>query len=102
MRSRCIALSTYPVSDDYALSESTVGLQVRCRWEGADPRRTDRVADAVFDVLHGLQATTLSTGVHVISCARRSGVSLGQDTQKRWGRSDNYYLDVHRPSPNRT
>jgi hypothetical protein len=95
------ALSTYPVSDDPSLSDSVIGLQVTTRAGGQDPRAVDDYADAAFDQLHGLHDATLATGVHVVECLHRSGSSLGQDDLKRWGRVDNYYVTVWRPSPNR-
>jgi hypothetical protein len=97
-----IAISTYPVTDEPALSDSVVGLQVLTRAGGQDPSTVDDLADAVFDQLHGLHDHTLSTGVRVVQCLHRSGGSLGQDDLHRWSRSDNYYVTTHRPSPNRT
>ncbi|RSD22007.1 minor capsid protein [Amycolatopsis eburnea] len=97
---RAIVLSDYPVADDASLSDSVVGMQVRCRG-GADPNDVKHVADAVFDVLHGKYAFDLGP-VHVVEALRRSGVPLGRDDSNRWEHSDNYYLTVHRPSANRT
>ena len=96
-----IALSTYPVTDDPTLSDSVTGLQVMTRQTGADPRPTNDLADSVFDQLQGLAGVDLSTGLHVVFCEHRSGSLLGQDDNKRWSRSDNYYVTTHRPSPNR-
>lgn len=97
-----IALSTYPVHSDPALSDSVIGLQVLTRAAGQDPRPGIDLADAIFDQLHGLHDTDLSTGVHVVQCLHQGGGSLGQDDLKRWSRSDNYYVTTHRPSLNRT
>jgi hypothetical protein len=97
-----VALMTYAVSDDPTLSDSVTGLQVMTRTGGADPTTTNDLSDAIFDQLHGLSGVTLSTGVRVVMCERRSGVSLGQDDLKRWVRSDNYYATCWRPSPHRT
>lgn len=96
-----VTLSTYPVSDAPAMSDSMVGVQVRTRRDGRDPRPVVDLDDAIFDVLHGFTGT-LSTGVTVVSCLRRNGASLGQDENDRWMRSSNYYALIHRPSPNRT
>lgn len=96
-----LMLSTYPVTDDPSLSDSVLGLQVQTRTAGEDPRPTNDLADAAFNQLHGLNGLTLSTGVRVVECLRRSGASLGMDDQRRWMRSDNYYVTVWRPSPNR-
>lgn len=97
-----VALSTYVVSDDPSLSDTVTGLQVLARAGGQDPRTVDDLADAIYDQLHGLHDTLLSTGIHVIECLRRSGTPLPQDDLHRWSRSDNYYVTTHRPSPNRT
>lgn len=96
-----VSLSTYPVASDPSLATSVVGLQVITRAAGADPRPVDDLADAIFDQLHGLHDSTLSTGVRVVQLLHQGGGSLGQDDLKRWGRSDNYYATVWRPSPNR-
>jgi hypothetical protein len=96
-----LTLSDYPVSDDPTLSESVVGVQVRTRKAGGDPRPVKDLDGAAFDVLHGF-AGDLPNGVHVDSCYRRSGASLGQDGNNRWGRTSNYYVTAHRPSTNRT
>ena len=99
---RCITLTAYPVGDDPALSDSTLGVQVRCRWTGQDPRPVDDLADQLFGLLHGLTALTLTTGVYIVQCLRRSGVGLGQDDNRRWETAQNFYIDVHRPSTHRT
>lgn len=97
---RAIVLSDYPVTDDPSLSDSVVGMQIRCRG-GSDPHDVKAIADAVFTVLHGKTAFDAGT-VHVVQALRRSGVPLGRDDSNRWEHSDNYYLTVHRPSANRT
>lgn len=97
---RAIVLSTYPVTDDPSLSDSVVGVQVRCRG-GADPHDVESIADSVFTVLHGKTAFNLGP-VRVVEALRNSGVPLGRDDSNRWEHSDNYYLTVHRPSTNRT
>lgn len=100
---RIITLTAYPVRDDAALSDSVIGVQVRCRWGGQDPRLVDDLADSIFSALHGITHVTLTGGVKVVQILRQSGpVSLGQDQNGRWSNSSNYYLTVHRPSANRT
>ena len=99
---RVITLTAYGVSDSASLSDSVVGVQVRCRAEGQDKRKVDDIDDSIFNLLHGLTATTLSTGVYVVECLRNSASSLGQDEGQRWMTSSNYYVTVHRPSTHRT
>ena len=96
-----IVLSSYPVDDDPALSDSVIGVQVRTRRAGAHPNPVRDLDDAIFDALHGWRGT-LSTGVRVVYLERRSGTSLGQDENYRWQRASNYHARIHRPSPNRT
>jgi hypothetical protein len=98
---RVVTLTGYGVSDDPHLADTTTGVQVRCRWSGADLRPVDDLADAIFDVLHALGPVTLSTGVRVVSVHRQSSAPLGQDGNQRWSRVDNYYVTAHRPSPHR-
>lgn len=99
---RIITLTAYGVSDAPVPSDSIIGLQVRCRWGGQDPRPVDDLADSIFDLLHGSQHRVLSTGVHVVKCERQSGpASLGQDANQRYSNVSNYYCHVWRPGPNR-
>ena len=97
-----ITLTDYIVSDDPTLSDSVIGVQVRTRCAGQDPRPVKDLDGAIFNVLHGLESVTLTGGVHIVSMFRRSGTSMGQDTNNRWGRSSNFYATVHRPSTNRS
>ncbi|WP_086846826.1 minor capsid protein [Amycolatopsis kentuckyensis] len=97
---RAIVLSDYPVTDDPSLSDSRIGVQVKCRG-GTNPHDVKAISDAVFDVLHGKTAFNLGP-VRVVQALRNSGVPLGRDDSNRWEHSDNYYLTVHRPSANRT
>jgi len=99
---RVITLTTYAVSDSPNLSDSVLGVQVRTRAEGADKRKVDDLDAAIFNLLHGKTALALTTGVTVVQCLRQSSTTLGQDENGRWSNSSNYYLDVHRPSTNRT
>lgn len=96
-----VTITGYGVSDDPSLSDSVQGVQFITRSAGGDPRPVDDLADSIFDLLHGATGLTLTTGVRVTQCLRRSHVSLGQDGNRRWSRSENFYLNVHRPSLNR-
>ena len=97
---RAIVLATYAVADDVSLSDSVVGLQVRSRGT-SDPHDVEAIAGMVFDLLHGRTAFQAGT-VRIVQALRQSGTPLGQDDNRRWEHSDNYYLTVHRPSANRT
>ena len=95
-----ISLTAYPVDDDPALSDSTIAIQVRTR--AGDPNTVRDLDSAIFTSLHGRHGFTTpadgAAGIRVVQCLRHSGVGLGMDESGRWGRSSNYYLDVHRPS----
>jgi hypothetical protein len=98
-----ITLTPYGVSDDPTLSDSVIGVQVRTRWAGQDPRPVMDLDGSIFNVLHGLEGVTLTGGVRVVSCFRRIGpISMGIDTNNRWMWSSSYYATVHRPSQNRS
>jgi hypothetical protein len=99
---RIVTLTSYGVSDSPALSDSVLGVQVRTRWGGADPRPCDDLDDLIFNLLHGKTGLVLSTGVTIVQSLRHSASTLGQDGNSRWSNVSNYYLSVHRPSTNRT
>jgi hypothetical protein len=100
---KLIALDSYGVGDDPAMSDSLIALQVKCRGAGQDPRSAKDIDAAIFTLLHAKCGLTLSTGVLIVQSLRNSGpASLGQDANKRWTVVSNYYLSVHRPSANRT
>lgn len=100
---RIITLSVYGVEDDPDLSDSVLGVQVRCRWAGEDVRLVDDLADSIYMLLHGKTDWALAAGVYIVLCHRNSGpASLGQDANNRWSNTQNFYCTVHRPSTNRT
>lgn len=98
---RLITLATYPVgSTTPGLADHQLGMQIRIR-AGTDPRDCDDLADEVYELLHGARRLTLG-GVAVVQMWRQSYTSLGDDTNGRWQRSENYYLDAMRPTSNNT
>jgi len=100
---RVITLTVYGSDDDPALSDSEVSVQVRCRAQGADKRLVDDLDSAIFNLIDAKLAWTLSTGVYIVQCQRKSGPApLGQDGNSRWSVSSNYAVTVHRPSMYRT
>lgn len=98
---RMIALIPYPLTDDPTLSNSVMGLQIRTRSAGSDPRDAFDLADDVFDALQGLGDVDLAPGVRLHIAERASGVPLGEDANGRAEWSDNYQLTVDRPSAHR-
>lgn len=99
---RALTLSPYQVADDPDQAMSTIAVQVRTRWAGSDPRAVLNYSGAIFDALHGLGPAVLPGGVSISQCLRRSSTSMGQDSSRRWSWADNYYVDVDRPSSNRS
>jgi len=99
---RIITLTAYSVSDSPSLSDSTIGVQVRCRWGGQDPRPVNDLSDLIYQRWHGMTAVTLTGGVYVVQSLLNSAVGLGQDENARWANASNYYMSVHLPSTNRT
>lgn len=96
---QAVTLATYPVSDHPSLSDSIIGVQATLRAHGG-VGLDDMQAD-LFDLLHGRGAGMLGL-VKMVKATRASGTSVGQDTEGREARTENYYLDVWRPSPHRT
>lgn len=99
---RCVALTPYPLSDDPALSDSTVGLQVRCRGERGSTVDASDLDDLIADQILGLYPVDLTGGIRVTTLMRRSGVPLGVDDENRPEQTSNYELGVWRPSVHRT
>ena len=95
-----VTLTAYGMDDDPILPDSTMGLQVRVRAPGRDPRDSDDLADAAYDALQGLGPVDLN-GVHIQLCTRVSSLPMGMDATGRWERSDNYRVQVHRPGTHR-
>lgn len=100
-----VVLTAYGVDDDPSLSDTTIGLQITTRTPGQNPLPGYDLSGAVFDALHGLHDVDLpvtgADAVHLVQCLRRSHTSIGQDSNGRWRRVQNFYCTVHRPSPHR-
>lgn len=99
--SKLIALTLYPVADDPALSDSTIGCQFMFRGDGNTTTVAD-MAEAVFNVLHGLTHMVVGSPgsqVHINQMYRKSFADLGPDQNGRYERSENYWIEVNRPHP---
>lgn len=92
-----IGLTLYPVSDPVD-SESIIGLQIMFQSASKSTLR-DR-AETVFNLLHASWGLQLPQ-VRITHLLRRSSSDLGRDDAGRWLRSDNYYLNLNRPTANR-
>jgi hypothetical protein len=95
---RVVLLGAYPVVDDVAQPEATIGVQLRTR-AGADPRDVQDLDDAARDALHGLTQRDVG-GVWVVQMYRRSSAALGQtrDVADSWERTSNFYVECMRPT----
>lgn len=96
-----VALAPYPLTDSPALNSSEIGLQIKTRMAGEDPRAVWALDDAIANFLLGNYPLTLPTGVRIVTLQRTSSGSLGQDDAKRWNWTSNYPCSVYRPSLHR-
>lgn len=93
-----VTITDYTVSDDISLSDSVLGVQVTVR--SPDIERVKGIASDLFALFHGRWGGMLGR-VTLVSARRASGTNTGQDSNDRQGRTENYYLTVHRPSTHR-
>jgi hypothetical protein len=94
-----VCLTAYPVSVAAGLTDAVVGVQVRCRGS-RNPRASLDLDDAVTDALNGLRRATLGTApddVVVSQIHWQSSTPLGPDSNGRYERSTNFYVQVNRP-----
>lgn len=99
---RIITLAAYPLGTTLqGMADHQTGIQIRIRGVPDDPRDCDDLADAIFDQLDGAYGLRWG-GIPVVHIWRQSYTSLGQDSNRRWERSENYYLDTMRPTANNT
>lgn len=98
---RLITLAAYPLGTDLqGMADHQLAVQVRIR-AGTDPRDCDDLADAIHDRYDS--ATGLRWGdIPIVQLWRQSYTSLGDDTNGRWSRSENYYIEAMRPTAHRT
>lgn len=96
-----IAVTFYGVDDHGTMTDSIQGVQLAIRAESRDTRDTPRLAEAVFDRLHGITATDWH-GIPIVHCYRNSSAYLGVDDSGNHKITDNYYLQVSRAGRHRT
>lgn len=95
-----IALMAYPVSDD-PVGDDVIGIQVRTRRDGQDPRPGMNLADDIHERWHMAHDLTLPGGVFVKQLERRSATSGGRDSAGRSSLIQNFYATVPRFLPHR-
>lgn len=92
-----ITLSTYTVADPPGISDVTIGVQLRARGPVGNVTVPGDIADACYELLHGLEKVTLN-GISVVQMYRQSAPPLGWDPQGRWETAQNFYVDAMRPT----
>ncbi|MER7078133.1 MULTISPECIES: minor capsid protein [Bacteria] len=99
--SRIVALTPYLMVADPSQADDIVGLQVRARSAGPDPRDALDLTDAAFDALVGAAHLQLD-GVVVHLVELTGSAPMGRDESGRYEHVTNYQLTAHHPTPNRT
>jgi len=94
----CVTLTDYTVDDTYSSSDSILGVQVTVRAPDLDVVKG--ITSDLFALFQGRWGGMLGR-VTLVSARRASGTNTGQDSSDRQGRTENYYLTVHRPSTHR-
>lgn len=97
---RIVALTPYPLATDATQADDVIGLQVRARSAGTDPRDALDLSDAAFDVLVGATHLDLS-GVVVHLVEHTGSAPMGRDASGRYEHVSNYQLTAHHPTANR-
>lgn len=72
-----------------------VWVQVRCRTPGRDPRVTDDLADAIFDVLDDKTRYVMPGGVNVARSIREVTADSEPDGNGRYSRPDSYKFHLN-------
>lgn len=98
-REGSVTLVDYVVSDAFGMSDSIIGVQATIRHP--DRATVKQIASDLFEAFDSRPACKLGD-ITLISAKRASGTNVGQDSNGRVGRIENFYLTVHRPSTNRT
>lgn len=97
---RLLAITPYPLATHPTHADEVVGLQVRARSAGADPRDALDLVDAVHDAIGGATHLDLA-GVIVHRVERRASAPMGRDANGRYEHADTYHLQAHHPTLHR-
>ncbi|MCA1195132.1 minor capsid protein [Saccharopolyspora sp. 6V] len=93
---RVVALTPYPLTSSPDADE-VIGLQVRVRAAGGDPREAYGLDDAVRDALDGATGLDLDR-VHLHRIERTGGGPIGLDDNGRAECVGTYQLTAHHPT----
>jgi len=101
---RVVALTDYPLEAMPGLSDSLVGVQCRIR-VGREPAPAMRIRDRIKDVWHGagplycdLSWLDSEPSFAIAQIGWQSAAPIGPDSQGRYERSENYYVNINRHS----
>jgi hypothetical protein len=94
---QAIGITDYlTASDSPNQALGQIGVQFEFRGLPDDKTSMTDLADAVFQLFHGMVHRQYGA-CHVIQMLRKSSIPLGQDAAQRFERTDNYLLDVNVP-----
>ncbi|MEH0556014.1 minor capsid protein [Streptomyces sp. B21-101] len=96
---RAVVLTAYDSTDDPALTDCTVSVQVRTR-AGPDPRQVADLDEVVFTTLHALADAQFGTA-RVGLMKRDNSAPMGRDSNGRFERVSNYTIRAQRPPTDR-
>jgi hypothetical protein len=94
---RVVCLTSVPMTDATEAAYGMVLVQVKLRGVPNNGYDVDDLGDAIFDLMHNTKNVTFGS-THAIQILRNSSVPMGVDAQKRWLRTDHYYVDLDFPS----
>lgn len=94
-----ITIVIYDENHDRDDHNPDIYVQLRYRRAGTDPRPVDRLADAVFELLHDRSHFTLPNGIGVKLCRRKIAGMSDPDTSGRWSRPDSYMFTLDAKAP---
>jgi hypothetical protein len=98
MPDQLITLAIYgQVSQNAAIAVGVVPLQVRVRSRPNQWFDCVDMAESIFSMLHGKEGLMIGD-IHCPLITRASFAPLGQDTNQRWERAENYQIMVDLPS----
>ncbi|GAA2772788.1 minor capsid protein [Saccharopolyspora taberi] len=97
---RIVALTPYRVTVDATQADDVLGVQVRARSAGQDPRDALDLIDAAFEALIGATHLDLS-GVRVHLVEFLNSAPMGRDSSGRYEHVSNYRLTAHHPTAHR-
>lgn len=94
---RVVVLTGYQVRDAVSQSFSRLGLQVLSRGNPGDALDADDLGDSIFQLLQGVTAVQMGS-IWIVQILREYSLPTGEDADRRWTRSDKYFVDANPPA----